>query len=109
MEGILGYDAKGNLTKITGLFAAVSFDEGKTWPIKRVLSDGSGRRVDSTDPNQYVENVKGKSSNRVFTMDQVSGEAMGYCAAIQARNGIIHVISSRQHYQFNYQWLVEHK
>lgn len=109
MEGILGYDAKGNLTKITGLFAAVSFDEGKTWPIKRVLSDGSGRRVDSTDPNQYVENVRGKSSNRVFTMDQVSGEAMGYCAAIQARNGIIHVISSRQHYQFNYQWLVEHK
>ena len=42
MEGILGFDAEGNLTKITGLYAAVSFDQGKTWPIKRVISDGSG-------------------------------------------------------------------
>lgn len=108
MQGITGLDANGKLTKITGLYAAVSFDQGKTWPIKRVLSDGSGRRVESTDPNQYVEGAKNKNGNRIFTMDPASGEAMGYCAAVQARNGMIHVISSRQHYMFNYQWLVEY-
>ncbi|HHT36445.1 MAG: SUMF1/EgtB/PvdO family nonheme iron enzyme [Candidatus Wallacebacter cryptica] len=108
MEGILGFDAEGNLTKITGLYAAVSFDQGKTWPIKRVISDGSGRRVESTDPNQYNLDTMTKDANRIFTMDAASGEAMGYCAIIQAENGMIHLISSRQHYQFNYQWLVEH-
>lgn len=109
MKGLVGYDANGNKIKITGLFAAVSFDEGKTWPIKRVISDGSGCRIDSTDPNLYDENAKNKNSNRIFTMDATSGEVMGYCDLIQARNGMIHLISSRQHYQFNYQWLVECK
>jgi len=108
MKGVSGFDANGRLTQITGLYAALSFDQGKTWPIKRVLSDGSGRRVESTDPNQYVECAKDKNGNRIFTMDPTSGEAMGYCAAVQARNGMIHVISSRQHYMFNYQWLIEH-
>lgn len=109
MQGLIGYDANGNETKITGLFATVSFDEGKTWPIKRVISDGSGLRVDSTDPNQYDQNAKNKNSNRIFTMNATSGEAMGYCDLVQAQNGIIHLISSKQHYQFNYQWLVEYK
>lgn len=56
-----------------------------------------------------------KESNAVYHFSGVSAaendgfEVMGYCALIQARNGIIHLISSRQHYQFNYQWLVEYK
>ncbi len=107
MKGIQGYDANGNETTITGLYAALSYDEGKTWPIKRVISDGSGRRMDSTDPNQYDAASKNKNSNRIFTMDATSGEAMGYCAMIQATDGMIHLISSKQHYRFNYQWLVE--
>lgn len=108
MEGIEGYDANGNRTKISGLYAAVSYDEGKTWPVKRVISDGSGSLVDSTDPNQYEQGAQNKNGNRIFTMDAVSGEAMGYCAMIQAQDGIIHLVSSKQHYQFNYQWLSEY-
>ena len=39
-----------------GLFGAVSFDEGETWPVKRLITDGQ--------PDHQVERMDG----RLFTM-----------------------------------------
>ena len=78
---------------VTGLFAAVSFDEGKTWPyIRLVTDDGTGREIETMD-------------KRPFTMDLNTAEPGGYLTACQSEDGIIHLISSQQHYTFNLEWL----
>jgi formylglycine-generating enzyme len=34
-----------------------------------------------------------------------NGEYRGYCAGVQAQDGMIHIISSWNHYEFNLAWL----
>ena len=65
---------------VTGLFAAVSFDEGKTWLyIRLVTDDGTGREIETMD-------------KRPFTMDLNTAEPGGYLTACQSEDGIIHLI-----------------
>jgi len=91
-HGITITDADGVQRSVRGLFCAVSEDDGKTWPYRRLVTDdGPGRGVGST--NGYV-----------FTMSQRTGEHLGYFAICQATNGLIHLISSRQDYTFNLKW-----
>ncbi len=86
-------DASGKERLVTGLFGALSFDEGETWPCIRLISDdGQGREVETMD-------------GRLFTMGFSSAEPGGYMSVCQAADGIIHLISSRQHYVFNLAWL----
>ncbi len=86
-------DASGGTRTVAGLFAALSYDDGATWPYIRLISDdGSGRSVETTDGS-------------TFTMSLSNAEPRGYMASTQARNGILHLITSRQHYQFNLKWL----
>jgi hypothetical protein len=86
-------DASGKERLVAGLFGAVSFDEGETWPCLRLISDdGPGREVETMD-------------GRPFTMGFSSAEPGGYLAVCQAADGVIHLISSRQHYAFNLAWL----
>lgn len=86
-------DASGKQRNVSGLYAALSFDEGETWPVRRLVSDdGPGRQVATTD-------------GAPFTLSASSAEPHGYLAVCQARNGLIHLISSRQHYAFNLAWL----
>ena len=61
----------------TGLYAAVSYDEGKTWPDRRLVAkDG----VTHADIN-------------------------GYLAITQTRDGRIQLITSKDHYVFNLAWI----
>ena len=86
-------DATGTQRPVSGLFAALSFDEGETWPARRLVTDdGPDHLVDGTD-------------GRRFVMSGCRSEPRGYLSVCQARNGIIHLISSRQHYAFNLAWL----
>jgi len=86
-------DAAGGERTGSGLYAALSFDEGETWPIRRLVTDdGPGRPVETTD-------------GRLFTMDASHAEPRGYLAVCQAANGLVHVISSRQHDAFNLKWV----
>ncbi|MBI3849009.1 MAG: SUMF1/EgtB/PvdO family nonheme iron enzyme [Verrucomicrobia bacterium] len=83
----------GGTRTVSGLFASISYDDGATWPFKRLVSDdGLGHSVETTD-------------GELFTMSFSNAEPKGYLDAVQARNGVIHLISSRQHYQFNFKWL----
>jgi len=90
--GIEITDASGKKRMVRGLFSAVSTDEGKTWPYKRLVTDdGPGRPVESTNGG-------------LFTMSAGNSEYQGYCNGCQSADGLIHIISSRQHFTFNLKW-----
>ena len=87
-------DASGTQRAVFGLFGALSYDEGRTWPVGRLISDdGPGKWVD------------GGAWTGKFIMSHTWGEPRGYLAATQAANGLIHLVSSRNHYAFNMKWL----
>ena len=86
-------DAAGQDRQVSGLYGALSLDEGETWPVRRLITDnGPGREVEGTD-------------GKLFTLSATSAEPRGYLSVCQAPNGLIHVISSRQHYAFTLAWL----
>lgn len=76
-----------------GLYAAISYDEGKTWSIRKLLSDGKQRYLN------------GGGWTGFFETDMTHSEPRGYLAATQSPDGIIHILSSRLHYRFNLAWL----
>jgi formylglycine-generating enzyme required for sulfatase activity/predicted neuraminidase len=86
-----------NGTEFTGygLFAAVSFDEGKTWPVQKLITPGGTERI--------VPGV----DKREFTLSGTMSEPSGYLAACQTRDDLIQLISSKNHYVFNLAWLRE--
>jgi hypothetical protein len=86
-------DAAGRKTPVRGLFAAVSYDGGETWPsIRLVTDDGPDRKFQTTD-------------GREFTMSRTNAEPRGYLSVCQGKNGVLHLISSWNHYVFNLKWL----
>ena len=60
-----------------GLYATVSYDEGKTWPHRRLIAP------------------KGKTT----------ADIGGYLAITQTRDGRIQLITSKNHYAFNLAWI----
>ena len=76
-----------------GMFASLSYDEGATWTSPKVLTDGSGVALEG-----------GAWTGR-FVLDAYHSEPKGYLAATQTPDGIIHLISSKNHYRFNLRWL----
>ena len=93
-EGISITDVSGKKRTIFGMFAALSYDEGRSWPVKRLISNDS--EGTSFGDRQWVSD---------FTMDYAHGERKGYLTAIQTPDGIIHLISSALYYSFNLAWL----
>ena len=84
-----------NGVKSYGLFAALSYDEGKTWPVKKLFTDGKERMLD------------GGAWTRQFLMNETHAEPLGYLAATQTPDNTIHLVSSRLYYSFNLAWLLE--
>ena len=85
--------ADGTTYKGYGMYAALSYDEGKTWPVRRLLTDGKARLLE------------GGAWTGNFVMNETEAEPMGYLAGTQAPDGTIHLVSSRMHYRFNLPWL----
>ncbi len=79
--------------ELAKLCACVSYDDGKTWPVRRLLTDDSGDR-----------GFIGMSGGRVY-LGPGNAEPTGYCTVTQARNGVIHAVSSMNHYAFNLKWI----
>ena len=94
-RGMLFTDKNGNEYRGYGLYAAVSYDEGKTWPVKRLLTDGTERFLD------------GGAWTKHFMMDANHAEPRGYMAATQTPDNLIHLVSSHLYYCFNLKWLEE--
>lgn len=95
LNGMTFKDKDGNEYTGYGMYAALSFDEGKTWPVKKLLTDGKRRFMD------------GGAWTGFFNMDSTHAEPRGYLAATQSPDQVIHLLSSRNHYRFNLPWLVE--
>src|SRR5690606_36650721 len=91
--GMIFKNEKGIEFRGYGMFAAISYDEGKTWPVKKLVTDGVKRTLD------------GGGWTKEFEMDDTHAEPKGYLTAIQAPDNMIHLISSKIHYRFNLQWL----
>jgi len=87
-------DAADNEHVGSGLFAALSTDEGRSWRINRLITDDGPPRT-----------LDGGGNTGRFTMSATSAEPRGYLSICQAANGVIHLISSKQHYAFNLAWL----
>jgi formylglycine-generating enzyme required for sulfatase activity len=78
-----------------GLFAALSFDEGKTWPVRRLVTPGG--------PERQVNGL----DRVMFTLGDTQAEPCGYLALTQTRDRNVQLITSRNHYVFNLAWLKE--
>ena len=94
-RGLIFPDREGNNYRGYGLYAAVSYDEGKTWPVKRLLTDGTIRFLD------------GGAWTKHFLMDATHAEPRGYMAATQSPDNLIHLVSSRLYYCFNLAWITD--
>ena len=75
-----------------GMFAAISEDEGRTWPVRKLITAGSGEH-------------DGGAWTGKFTASPDNAEHAGYLAATQSPDGIIHLLSSALHYRFNLPWI----
>lgn len=92
-KGMVFESASGKRFTGYGLFAAVSFDEGKTWPVRRLVTPGGApRSINGID-------------RVIFNMSHFYAEPCGYLAVTQSRDGNIQLISSKNHYKFNLAWL----
>jgi formylglycine-generating enzyme required for sulfatase activity len=91
-KGLLFKNAAGRQFRGFGMFAALSYDDGETWPVRRLLTPGKGV-------------YKTAGHTREFNADPTHAEPRGYLAATQTRDGMIQLISSGLHYQFNVAWL----
>ncbi|MHC4483273.1 MAG: SUMF1/EgtB/PvdO family nonheme iron enzyme [Planctomycetota bacterium] len=87
-------DAAGKKRTVSGLFGALSFDDGQTWPVRRLITDGGpGRKLN------------GGAWTGEFVMSHSNAEPKGYLSVCQTPDGLINLISSALHYQFNVPWL----
>ena len=93
-NGLLFKSKDNTLFRGYGLYAALSYDDGKTWPVRKLITPGEGE-------------YDGGAWNTLFKTDKSHAEPKGYMAATQTPDGIIHLISSRLHYRFNLKWLLE--
>jgi Neuraminidase (sialidase) len=76
-----------------GLFAALSYDDGKTWAVRRLVTPGGAeRQVNGIDRVQ-------------FALGDTLAEPCGYLDVTQTRDGNVQLITSKNHYAFNLAWL----
>ncbi|RYD49312.1 MAG: exo-alpha-sialidase [Verrucomicrobiaceae bacterium] len=87
-------DGKGGTFTGYGMYAAISTDDGETWPVRKLLTPGSG-------------DFDGGAWTGKFTATHDQAEHAGYLSCTQSPDGVIHLLSSRLHYRFNLAWLEE--
>lgn len=90
-------DGNGKTYKGYGMFTALSYDEGKTWPVRKLLT--------SIQPGGAAVVMDGGGNTGKFTTDYTHSEPAGYIQAIQTPDGKINLVSSKLHYRFNQKWI----
>ncbi len=92
-EGMLFADKDGRRFRGYRMFAALSFDEGETWPTRKRITPADGKTYD------------GQGATRYFTATHTQAEHRGYLTATQTPDGVVHLLSSGLHYRFNLAWV----
>ncbi len=72
-------DAAGKTRSLLGTFAALSYDEGLTWPRIKMVP------VDAANPDE--------------------SDSKSYLSCLQTPDNMIHLLGSRRYYRFNLRWL----
>jgi hypothetical protein len=80
-DGLMMTDAAGQERAVHGMFAALSYDEGKSWPEIKLI------------PLSAKQPYKAPGG--------------GYLSCVQTPDRMIHLINSRYHWSFNLAWLKE--
>jgi hypothetical protein len=81
-----------------GLVAALSYDDGATWPVRRLVTPVAPGK----SPIQAQA-----TDGRSISLDVTHAELSGYLASCQGSDSRIHLISSRNYYVFNLAWLTQ--
>ncbi len=99
-NGISARDGEGRMNNVKGLFAALSFDEGKTWPeqYRRVISN-----LEVYEEMDII--VAPWQRKRKLTKTQ--GQEEGYMSVTQSPDGMIYLTDGKMVYNFNLAWLME--
>jgi formylglycine-generating enzyme len=79
-------DSAGHKRTVFGMFAALSFDEGKTWPVRRLVTD-----------DQPAHALNRGAWTRSFQIDPNHAEPRGSLAMTQSGDGVIYIVSSALH------------
>lgn len=79
-----------------GLMVALSYDEGETWPTKRLVTESKSE-----------EGTLAGIDGRVFKYTPTEAEPVGYMSACVSPDGMIHLVSSKNYYTFNLAWIKE--
>ncbi len=98
-KGIMAKNAESQLEEISGLYVAVSFDNGETWPAeyRRVVSDVQGADT------KEIGIAPWQKSN---ILSRTQGQALGYMSVIQSPDGIIYLTDGKIMYSFNLSWII---
>lgn len=78
----------------TGLFGALSYDGGITWPVVRAIV-----------PDGAEGAYNGGAWTGTFQMDALHAEPKGYLSCAVGADGVIHLLSSGLEYALNRAWL----
>lgn len=88
-------DSSGGSFPVTGVYCALSFDEGHSWDTRKLVT---------TNLTEEGKIVQGRDHSS-FKMSHNSSEPDGYMAATVTDDGMIHLITSQNSYSFNLAWL----
>ncbi len=91
-RGMEFVDSNGDTFVGYGMYAALSYDQGNTWPVRKLLTPGEGT-------------YDGHAWTGEFEATVTRAEHAGYLAATQTPDNIVHLISSGLHYRFNQKWI----
>lgn len=99
-NGILAKDGDKKITTVKGLYAALSFDEGKTWPAEY-------RRVISNMEIYEEMDIIVAPWQRTRKITRTQGQEEGYMSVTQSPDGMIYLTDGKMVYSFNLAWLME--
>jgi formylglycine-generating enzyme required for sulfatase activity len=99
-NGIRARDGEGRMNTVTGLYAALSFDEGQTWPEEY-------RRVISNLQVTETWEVEVAAWQRTQTLSKTAGQENGYMSVTQSPDGLIYLTDGKLVYTFNLAWLMQ--
>ncbi len=93
-------NGEGEIESISGLFVAISFDDGVSWDVmhRRVLSNLTG------DSTSMLTIAPWQADNLLSRKD---GQEGGYITSTQTPDGMIHVTDGKLIYSFNLAWVIQ--
>ena len=99
-DSILARNGEGKTEYISGLYAAVSFDHGRTWPENYCRVISNQKRYESLE-------LTIAPWQRINTISCNKGQEEGYISVTQTPDGMIYLTDGKIVYSFNLEWIIQ--